>query len=310
VLPLLLLIATIGHFASVSSFDYDIEGNLYVVDREASMLVKYSPFGDSIVAVSGRGNDQLQFDNPVSVYARRGTDIYVADHVNHRIQRFDHNLDYVSTLYTRDDADERKRFGYPRDVAVTRQGDVLVVDGENRRVLKFDGFGGVDRSLGGISDGEGRLVDPVSIEVDTRDFIYVLDRNRIAVFDAFGSYVADIATPLKNPLVSFSIDADTLVVTDSAEFAIIDLHGPSVVAVDALPEGHPSSMRLVRGVMIATEATHIALYRLDGTLHSIESERVPRPDDASMPSDSTSRHEIDARREIMVPSESTRPRED
>ncbi|MBC8146086.1 MAG: hypothetical protein H7X80_10920, partial [bacterium] len=108
-LPLLLLIATLGRFTAVSGFDFDIEGNLYVVDREASMLVKYSPGGDSLLAVSGRGNDQLQFDNPVSVYARRGTDIYVADHVNHRIQRFDHNLDYVSTLYTREDSDERKR---------------------------------------------------------------------------------------------------------------------------------------------------------------------------------------------------------
>lgn len=270
VLPLLILIATLGRFAAVSGFDYDIEGNLYVVDREASMLVKYAPSGDSVLAVSGRGSDQLQFDNPVSVFARRGTDIYVADLVNHRVQRFDHNLDYISTLYTRDDADERKRFGYPRDVAVTRQGDVLVVDGENRRVLKFNGFGDVDRSIGDISDGEGRLVDPISVEVDSRDFVYVLDQHRIAVFDVFGSYVTDIATPLGGPPVSFSIDGDTMVVADSVDYAIIDLITPSVVAVDRLPEARPSMMRLIHGVMFAAEGTRIGIYRLDGRLGNPE----------------------------------------
>jgi DNA-binding beta-propeller fold protein YncE len=265
-LPLLILIATIGRFLAVSGFDYDIEGNLYVVDRESSMLVKYSPRGDSLVAVSGRGNDQLQFDNPVAVFARRGTDVYVADHVNHRIQRFDHNLDYVSTIYTRDDPDERNRFGYPRDVAVTRQGDVLVVDGENHRVLKVDALGRVDRSIGDVGNGAGRLVDPMSIEVDSRDNIYVLDQGRIALFDPFGSYLADVGLPLSSPATTFSIDGDTLVVADSSDFAIVDLAAPAVLAVDRLPAGHPSSMRLVHGVIVTAEATRLGVYRLEGTL--------------------------------------------
>lgn len=262
-LSLLLLVATLGRFTAVSGFDYDLEGNLYVVDRETSALVKYSPDGDSLMAVGGRGNDQLQFDVPVAVFARRGTDIYVADHVNHRVQRFDHNLDYVSTLYTRDNSDERERFGYPRDVAVTRQGDVLVVDGENRRVLKFDAFGAVDRSIGDIGNGMGRLVDPVAVEVDGRDYVYVLDGRRIAVFDAFGSYLTDVGLPLDNAPISFSIDGDTLIAADSVEYAIIDLAATSVVAVDRLPEPRPSLLRLMRGHIVAAEPTRLSIYRLD-----------------------------------------------
>jgi DNA-binding beta-propeller fold protein YncE len=264
VLPLLLLIATLGRFTAVASFDYDIEGNLYVVDREASMLVKYSAAGDSLVAVSGRGNDQLQFDNPVAVFARRGTDIYVADHVNHRIQRFDHNLDYVATIHTRDDPDEASRFGYPRDVAVTRQGDVLVVDGENRRVLAFDAFGRASRSIGGLSSGAGRLADPLAVEVDSRDLVYVLDGGRIAIFDPFGSYLADVGLPLPGPVVSFSIDNDTLVASDSSEFVIVDLATASLVATDRVPDSRPSAMRLVRGHMVAAEGTHLGVYLLEG----------------------------------------------
>lgn len=263
-LPLLLLIATLGRFTAVSGFDYDLEGNLYVVDREQNMLVKYSPRGDSLVAVSGRGTDVLQFDNPVAVFARRGTDIYVADYLNHRIQRFDHNLDYVATIATRDDAEERNRFGYPLDVAVTRQGDVLVVDGENRRVLKFDSFNAVDRTFGDIGGGAGRLVEPTAIEVDSRDYVYVLDRGRIAIFDPFGSYLADVGLPLSGAPTSFSIDADTMVVSDSTDYAIIDLAAPSVVAVDRLPETRPTALRLVHGVIVAAERTRLGVYRLDG----------------------------------------------
>lgn len=263
-LPLLILIATLGRFSAVSGFDYDIEGNLYVVDRESSMLVKYSAGGDSLNALSGRGSDQLQFDTPVAVFARRGTDVYVADQMNHRIQRFNHNLDYVSTLATRDDADERNRFGYPRDVAVTRQGEVLVVDGENRRVVKFNAFGRVDRTFGDISSGAGRLVDPVAVETDSRDFVYVLDDGRIAIFDPFGSYLADVGLPLDGAPLDFSIDRDTLVVTDSADFAIIDLAAPRVVAVDRLPESRPTLLRLVGGLMVAAEGRRIGVYRLDG----------------------------------------------
>ena len=262
VVPLLLLIATLGRFTAVSSFDYDIEGNFYVVDREASMLVKYSPEGDSIEAVSGRGRDDLQFDNPVAVFARRGTDIYVADELNHRIQRFDHNLDFVSTLYTREDAEERNRFGYPRDVAVTRQGDVLVVDGENRRVVKFNAFGAADWSIGGISNGAGRLVDPIAVEIDSRDFVYVLDRNRIAVFDPFGSYLADVGLPLDGAPLSFSIDNDTLVAADSTHYAIIDLITPAALVVSTLPESKPSALRVIRGRMITAESTRLGVYEL------------------------------------------------
>lgn len=267
-LPLLLLIATLGRFTAVAGFDYDIEGNLYVVDREASMLVKYSGAGDSIGAVSGRGTDQLQFDTPVAVFARRGTDVYVADHMNHRIQRFNHNLDYVSTFYTRDDPDEARRFGYPRDVVVTRQGDVLVVDGENRRVLRLDALGRADRAIGDLANGAGRLVDPSAIEIDSRDNIYVLDRNRIALFDPFGNYLADIALPLDGPPTSFSIDRDTLVASDSSQFAIIDLAAPRVVAVDALPESRPALLRLVQGLIVAAEGTKLGIYRLDGDLRA------------------------------------------
>lgn len=249
---------TFGRFNAAASFDYDIEGNFYVVDRGGSMLVKYSPLGDSISAVSGRGSGPLQFDGPVAVFARRGTDIYVADYFNHRIQRFDRNLDLIATIASRDDAVESHRFGYPLDVAVTRQGDVVIVDGENRRVLRIDALGRTFTAIGGVSAGHGRLVDPAQVEIDSRDYLYVLDGRRVAVYDPFGSYVQDLPVDLRDPR-SISIDRDTLVIADSTTVLSFDLGTRGFTAAAGLREV-PVLVRLVGGRYVAIEPKRIDIY--------------------------------------------------
>jgi DNA-binding beta-propeller fold protein YncE len=249
----LIILLAIGGFESASSIDYDLEGNLYVVDRGRNLLVKFSPDGDSLMAVGGRGSGPLQFDEPIAVYARRGSDVYVADRNNHRIQRFDRNLDFVSSIETRDGSDERGRFGYPSDIALTRQGDVLIVDTENRRVLRVDALGQVFTPVGGVGAGGGRLVEPTQVEVDGEDFLYVLDGGRIAVFDPFGSYVEDLPLPIPPNPRAFSIDRDTLVVADSMSAIVFSLSPRSVLGAAELP-GTPTSIRMLGGRLIVTES--------------------------------------------------------
>ena len=221
-LQLLIILMTFGSFEGAADIDYDIQGNIYVVDRDGRMLIKLSPLGDSLRAVSGFGRERLQFDEPVAVCARRGNDIYVADYNNHRIQRFNRTLDLVAIIHTRDDANPISRFGYPRDVAVTRQGELLVVDSENRRIVRINTAGqGVD-AFGDISAGAGRLFDPSKIEVDESDNAYVLDGGRIIQFDPFGSYVRTIPSRI-DTIVSISVDRDTLLITGRTEVTLYDL---------------------------------------------------------------------------------------
>jgi hypothetical protein len=261
-LPLLIFLATFGRFAGAADFDYDIEGNIYVLDRTGNTLVKYSPRGDSLRAVSGLGSGSLQFDTPVALSAQRGNDIFVADYNNHRIQRFDRTLDYVTTIQTRDDPDERRRFGYPRDVTVTRQGDILIVDGENRRIIKFNAFGQVQGTFGDVNAGAGRLVEPAKIAVDSRDNVYVLDRERLLMFDPFGSYVRDIQPPLGAIPHILAIDRDTLVVADSATVAIYDLKTQTLDGTYDLPT--PAvALHLIGGRLVALEAKRVAVYSFD-----------------------------------------------
>jgi len=260
-IPLLIFLLTFGRFTGAADLDYDVAGNIYVVDRTSNMLVKLSPAGDSLRAVSGFGDGELQFDGPVALCARRGNDIYVADYNNHRIQRFNRTLDYITTIATRDDPDERKRFGYPRDVAITRQGDLLIVDGENRRIIKINSFGMVERAFGDMNAGEGRLMDPSKIEVDEDDNIYVLDGRRVLQFDPFGSYVRDIASFFgeQHEIVSISVDRDTLVVGGKTDLVMVALKSDAIVGYYNF-EGRPTAFRSTGGRIVAVEPERVVVF--------------------------------------------------
>ncbi len=255
----LLIILSFGRFTGAADLDYDIQGNIYVVDRAGNMLVKYSPQGDSLRAVSGLGSDNLQFDEPVAVVARQGNDIYVADMNNHRVQRFNRELDYITTIYTRDDPDERTRFGYPRDIAVTREGDLLVVDGENRRIARFNQIGRFVRTFGDNAAGAGRLTDPRLIEVDEENNSYVLDRDRLLMFDRFGTYVRDIPFPPYIVPYTIAIDRDTLVMADSFSVSFYSLKDRAYVYTTGL-QSPVVAMQVNEGSILAVEEKRGVMY--------------------------------------------------
>ena len=259
-LQLLIFLFTFGHFVAGGDIDYDIQGNIYAVDRGGNALVKYSATGDSLGSVRGFGAGNLSFDEPVAVAARRGTDVYVADYNNHRIQRFNRTLDYITTISTRNDPDERYRFGYPRDLALTRQGDLLVIDGENRRIIRINPQGKVAGSFGGSEAGGGRLVDPVQIDVDERDNIYVLDRTRLIVYDPLGSYIHDFPFFEGFAPQSFSIDHDTLLAL-GGDIVILYALATNIYAGNWGLAQPTTSIHLLDGRFIALEQKRAALYR-------------------------------------------------
>lgn len=250
----------LGSFPGGGDIDADIHGNIYVLDKGTRVLTKFSPLGDKLAEVRDYVVDErsVGFDEPSAVVARSGIDVWVADMRHHRILRFNRTLDLVGMLYTQDDPDERRRFGLPRDLAVTRQGDLLVVDGENVRVLRFDPLGRVVRSFGGATSGKGHLTFPTEIEVDDKDNAYVLDNGSILRYDPFGSFTGRLELPIDGQITTFSIDGDTLVVCDSSIALIYSLN--PLRNVDA----------------IECEKTPQRIRRLGGTYYLVEQKRAGR----------------------------------
>ena len=250
-LPLLILFS-IGTVDRGVALDVDIEGNIYVIDGADDMLLKFSAEGDSLGAVGGFGRGEREFDRPSGLYARRGTGVWVADRNNHRVQRYDRNLDLVTSIRTRDFEDERIRFGYPLDIAVSRQGLLHILDSENRRVLVLESSGRYVRSIGDVGSGEGILREPVALELDERDDVYLLDRGVIRRYDPFGTWRGDL--PFEG-VRHFSIHLDTITM----------LGGDSTVRLLGIDQSR--AIRQVKGAIGAAESGIGAVMQVGGYVY-------------------------------------------
>ncbi|OLD64842.1 MAG: hypothetical protein AUI33_11935 [Ignavibacteria bacterium 13_1_40CM_2_61_4] len=211
-------------FQSALVCSVDPRGNVYVIDGGASKLLKLSPEGEVLETVGGYGWTDQAFDHPSDVIAPNGLDVYVADYGNHRIQRFDRNLNFVSSFSTRDDETAVVQFGYPRGVAQDRFGSLFITDGENKRIVKVNSSGGIESVFGDIGAGEGRLESPSRVRVSRDDRVYVQDMNRVVIFDIFGTFLGTLGNNSFRRLRSFTVDEKTVYVLDSC-------------TVDAFPEG-------------------------------------------------------------------------
>jgi len=210
-----------------TSLDVDVHGNILVLDSRSCTMSMWDPDGRKVLSVGGPGWEAGRFDQPAGLWAKNGLDVYVADYGNHRIQRFDRTLSFVSSLSTRDADDASTRFGYPTDVTVSRLGSLFVCDTENGRIVKVDQANRVETTFGGFGGGAGRLQHPVQVEIGPNDAVYVLDPPRIVVFDAFGNFLTTVGEGiLKSPRI-IAADERGLAVVDSTDLVCFtETHRP------------------------------------------------------------------------------------
>lgn len=182
---------SIGNFENASSFYIVSNGFIYVTDKGSDEVILLDTLGNVLKDVGGFGWNQSQFDEPVDVFADP-LSVYVSDKNNHRIQRFDRNLNFISQLYSHENDNPDERFGYPLSCVVSNQGDLYILDSENRRIVKFDLFGNFQLQFGGIDAGEFALKNPTTMSISSSGDIFVADQNSLIVFDQFGNGIAKV----------------------------------------------------------------------------------------------------------------------
>jgi hypothetical protein len=205
-----------------TAVDVDVAGHVFVLDRERGTLTLYDPALKPVATVGGPGWEGGSFDQPSGIWAKNGLDIYVADFGNHRIQRFDRTLTYVSSLSSRAGDDNAIAFGYPADVTVSRFGTLYICDTENNRIVKVDASNRVEGSFGGFGGGAGKLDHPVQVEMGPGDQVYVLDPPRVLVYDLFGNFLSMLADGLVRAPARIAGDERGIVVADGAELVFFD----------------------------------------------------------------------------------------
>ncbi|MHC4559607.1 MAG: Kelch repeat-containing protein, partial [Planctomycetota bacterium] len=91
-------------------------------------------------------------------------------------------------------------YNHPTDIGWDKSGNLYMTDGDNseaiswnRRVLKYDKNGTFIKKWGSIGQGIGQFDYPHSILVDSKETVFVCDRNnwRVQVFDKYGNQEAN-----------------------------------------------------------------------------------------------------------------------
>lgn len=201
-----------------------LSGQIYVSDTGNHRILQLSPNGDVIKVVGGFGWQKEQFYAPYDIHASSALDIFVADYNNHRIQRYDKDLNYISSLYSDANWAPTLQFGFPKSIASSFHGELFLIDGENTRILKLNSFGEPEMSFGDFAEGRGRLLQPVKLCISPDDQILVSDAraNKIVVFDYFGNYLTEIgATVLNQPQGIFFSPRRLLFVADQGNGRIV-----------------------------------------------------------------------------------------
>lgn len=210
-----------------TAFDVDVHGNVLVLDSRKGTLTWWDHALRAVETIGGPGWEYGRFDQPAGIWAKNGLDIYVADYGNHRIQRFDRTLSFVSSFSTRDAEEATDRFGYPTDITLSRLGSLFICDTENSRIVKVDAANRVETTFGGFGGGAGRLQHPVQVEVGPGDAVYVLDPPRVVVYDSFGNFLSAIGEGiLENPRIIAADDRGLVVLDGTDLVCLTESHRP------------------------------------------------------------------------------------
>ncbi|HLX11643.1 MAG TPA: NHL repeat-containing protein [Bacteroidota bacterium] len=182
----------LGAFQNASSFSVSPSGTIYVLDRGTNEVLKLSSTGAILARTGGFGWSEFSFSQPADLHAPNDIRVYVADYGNHRVEYFDGNLNYLSSLLMHDNPDPDQRFGYPRSVAMDRYGSLFITDGEDSRIAKIVSAApnSIDRTFGGVEGGKGSLKFPGRVRVTSSDVVYVQDSTRIVEYDVYGNYLS------------------------------------------------------------------------------------------------------------------------
>jgi DNA-binding beta-propeller fold protein YncE len=170
--------------------DFSVNENknfIFLTSSETNEVIKINLNGEVQKTIGGFGWGESQFDFPSSIVST-AIEVYVSDFNNHRIQRFDYNLNFVSTLTS----SEQIKFEYPKSISLSTKGDLYILDSRNKRILKINGFNRLERVFENYASGKTILINPEKIKVDNSQNLFVLDDNNFHIFDQFGNYLKTI----------------------------------------------------------------------------------------------------------------------
>jgi streptogramin lyase len=131
--------------------------------QDYEFVLKWGSYG------SGNG----QFNKAGGIAIDLEDNVYVTDHFNHRIQKFDSNGNFITQWGGCGSGNGQ--FNTPYGVAVDSEDNVYVADQVYSRIQKFDSEGNFITKWGIPGSGNGQLLHAYGLIIDSEDNVYVAD---------------------------------------------------------------------------------------------------------------------------------------
>jgi DNA-binding beta-propeller fold protein YncE len=187
-----------GEWGAMSSVAIGPDRNIWTLNRGKIPVQVFTPEG---ALVKYWGQDGL-FSNPHTIRFDKAGNLWIVDTGTQTVRKFTLDGKVLMTIGTPHVAGaDQTHMNQPNDVAFASNGDIYVSDGYgNDRIVVFNKHGKYVRSWGKLGQGPGEFSQPHSIVLDSKNRVYVADRNnvRIQVFDSRGNYLTEwqnIITP-------------------------------------------------------------------------------------------------------------------
>lgn len=174
--------------AVVSGIAADSNSNIWVANPQHSNIQKFSADGKFLLRFPGDDSQTYDKDGEVNqaygIAVDKQNNVYVADTLNHRIQKFDANGKFL-TKWT------QLGLNSPIGITADAQDNLYIADTGNQRVVKADPQGKLLLQFGKAGAGDGEFNNPWNIAVDAAGNIYITDiqNQRVQVFDAQGKFL-------------------------------------------------------------------------------------------------------------------------
>ncbi|RMH61374.1 MAG: hypothetical protein D6677_11925 [Calditrichaeota bacterium] len=249
-------------FTRPVALDISPEKKLYVVDAGGNRIIVLNRQGEVIRTVGGFGFEAEQFDDPRDIWARSVTDIFVADYNNRRLQRFDRQMNYLSSLENNDARDAALQFDYVAGCAVNSQNELFLLCRDQDKIIKFNREGQPEYAFGMLESGAEELNQPGQIDLWQGHAIVVSNSGDSSVvwFDFFGHLLGRATHPeMKHPYGLGVVNNDYLLVADPLAGCLFAIDKAGQCYPITTPEiEHPSDVAVWR------EGKRIWVFILDG----------------------------------------------
>ncbi|BAP54394.1 NHL repeat containing protein [Thioploca ingrica] len=142
-----------------------------------------------------KGSGASQFQEPASLAIDSLGYIYVTDSLNHRVQKFNSNGDFITQWGTF--GSNQGQFNQPAGIAIGVNNRVYVVDSQNHRFQLFDSEGQFIQMWGMLGTGDIQFNQPIGVAIDKTGNIYVTDtqNHRVQKLDSEGHFLLQWGNP-------------------------------------------------------------------------------------------------------------------